>query len=332
MSGGDDQQEYPEVSVADIDRCIQTGIYQKTFSAAVCVASVGGRIFHRAVYGSLTQPPPIRKLDFDTSFDLASLTKPLGSGLAALMLASQNRIDLNASVSKTIPELRDSKWAPVSIDMLLDHTAGLPAFRSYWQEIVDADKGVHEAKKVGGTAKAIPLVKKAVADTVFEYEPGSKAVYSDIGFMILGWIVEGLVGKPLDVYLARDIFRELDIADDLFFIRHDDTRQMQRLRRRTFAATEECAWREKVLQGEVHDPNAWIMGGVAGHAGLFGTADAVWKVAHALWESQKGEGRTFLGGTVRRFWTRSKRLRDTSRALAWDTQSSHGSSCGTRFS
>jgi CubicO group peptidase (beta-lactamase class C family) len=111
----------PEETIADIDRAIQTGIYQKTYSAAACIASVGGRIFHRGVYGSLTQPPPIRRLGFDTLFDLASLTKPLGAGLAALKLASQNRIDLNASLTRTIPELKNvKKFEAVTIDMLLD--------------------------------------------------------------------------------------------------------------------------------------------------------------------------------------------------------------------
>ena len=313
----------PETTIADIDRCIQTGIYDKTFSAAACIASIGGRIFHRAVYGSLTTPPPIKKTGFDTLFDLASLTKPLGTGLAALVLASQNRIDLNAAVGKTIPELKDQKFQKVTIDMLLEHTSGLPAMRTFWQDLQ-----VEEKKKLAmdctlGKSKAVEFVRKRIAETTLEYEPGTKVVYSDLGFMVMAWIVEGIVGKPLDVFLARDVYRLLDLQDDLFFVRLEDERARQKLTKRTFAATEDCKWRKKLLQGEVHDPNAWAMGGVAGHAGLFGTVDAVWKLTKAMWESYKGDSRVFHNGTVRRFWTRSKRLRDTTRTLAWDTPSAH---------
>ncbi len=284
------------------------------------------------VYGSLVQPPPLRKVEPGVLFDLASLTKPLGTGLAALKLASQNRLDLNASITKTLPAFRDKRLEPITIDMLLDHTSGWPATRRFHEEIREMDKGLHPDKQIGGTARAVEQVQRMLVEARFEAEPGTRAIYSDLGFIALGWIVENVVGWPLDVYLTREIYRPLGIHEELFFVRLDDLRQRKFLRTRAFAATEDCPWREKVLQGEVHDPNAWILGGVAGHAGLFGTVDAVWKLVVAMWASLKGESREFLGGTVRRFWTRSKRLRDTTRTLAWDTPSSLGSSCGKRFS
>ncbi len=324
--------ELPCVAVPEIDRCIQTGIYEKTFSAAVCIASVGRNVFHRAAYGNPLTPPPVRKVGMDVLFDLASLSKPLGAGLAALWLTSKSRVDLNASIVKTIPELRVPRFEKITIDMLLDHTSGLPARRSFWQDLRDAEAKLPEAQRVLGTQKAVPWFKARLGDTVLEADPGAKTVYSDLGFMALGWIVESLVGQPLDVFLEREIYRPLGIADDLFFVRLDDERRRQRLARRTFAATEDCAWRQKMLQGEVHDPNAWAMGGVAGHAGLFGSVDAVWKLVAALWESYKGDNRFFLGGTVKRFWTRSKRLPGTTRALAWDTPTVNNSAAGKRFS
>ncbi|MBI5508130.1 MAG: serine hydrolase [Deltaproteobacteria bacterium] len=321
-----------DARIPDIDRCIQTGIFEQTFSGAACIASVGGKIFHRGIYGCPTLPPPVKKLGFDALFDLASLTKPLGTGLATLVLASQNRIDLNASVAKTIPELKDPRFQAITIDMLLEHTAGFPAFRSFWQDLLQEEEKKAESERTLGTRKAVPYFRKALADCTLEHAPGTKTVYSDIGFMLLALIVEGICGKPLDVFLARDVYRLLGLQDDLFFVRLDDEHTRSRLRKRTFVATEECQWRKKVLQGEVHDPNAWGMGGVAGHAGLFGTVDAVWTLVKALWESYKGDSRVFHNGTVRRFWTRSKRLRDTTRTLAWDTPSAHDSQAGKRFS
>ncbi len=322
----------PDVSVPDIDRVIQTAIFEQTCSAAACVASIGDQVFHRAVYGSPTTPPPLRRLGHDTLFDLGTLTQPFGVGLATLMLVARNRLDLNASLSKTIPELKDARFAAVTLDMLLDHTSGLPTTRSYWQDLREAEQALPEAQRTFGTAKAAGAMRALLGDTRLEYEPGQRVQESDVGLLALGFIIEALIGQPLDVFLEREVYRPLGIADDLFFVRHDDPKRRARLARRVFAATEECAWRERLLQGEVRDANAWAIGGVAGHAGLFGTAEAVWRLTQTLWASFRGEGRFFLGGTVRRFWTRSKRLRDTTRALVWDTPSAIAPTVGKRFS
>ncbi|MEZ4271198.1 MAG: serine hydrolase [Myxococcota bacterium] len=324
--------ELPDVCVADIDRCVNSHIFDKTFSAAACVASIGSRVFHRKVYGSPVHPPPLRRISHDTVFDLASLTKPLATGLAALHLVSRSRMDLGAPLSKTIPEFRAPRFDNITLDMLLEHTAGFPSTRKFWHDIAEHDARVAKADRLMGTAKAAQFVKELVSDVTIEYEPGTKVVYSDVGFMALGWVIEGIVGMPLDVYLQREIYRPLGLADDLFFVRLDDARARARLKRRVFAATEQCPWREKLLQGEVHDPCAWAMGGVAGHAGLFGTADAVWRLLKTLLACYLGEDRTFLGGTVRRFWTRSKRLRQTTRTLGWDTPTTNDSSVGKRYS
>jgi len=216
--------------------------------------------------------------------------------------------------------------------MLLDHTAGFPACRPFWEEIAAHDAKAKPADKLLGTRRALAFVKERIADSSLEYEPGTRCVYSDIGFMVLGWVVESVVGKPLDLFLERELYAPLGIAEELFFVRLDDVRARARLERRVFVATERCAWRDKLLAGEVHDPNAWAMGGVAGHAGLFGTADAVWKLVSRLWACHKGRERTFLPGTVARFWTRSKRVRNSTRTLAWDTPDAAESMAGKRFS
>lgn len=322
----------PDVTAPDIDRCVQKYIYEKTFSAAACIGSVGDKIFHRNTYGTLRQPPPLRRATPGLLFDLASLTKPLATGLAALHLVSRSRIDLGAPLSKTIPELRDEKFDKITIDMLLDHTAGFPASRDYWERIAEHDARAHKSEAKMGTPEAVEMIKEAVAETRLEYEPGTKSVYSDMSFMVLGWIIEQITGKPLDEFLLREIYRPMGLHDELFFIRYTDQRVMGRLHKQSFAATEECSWRDKLIQGEVHDRNAWAMGGVAGHAGLFGTVDAVWRLCSILLASYKGEDRAFLAGTVRRFWSRSRRVRGTTQALAWDTPTANQSSAGKRYS
>lgn len=325
------QAQMPTVSVPDIDRCIQTLVAEKTCSAAACIASVGGRIFHRGIYGCAVAPPPVRKVGIDTYFDLGALTQPLATGLAALELASRGRLDLGASIATTLPELRDAKFGAMTIDMLLDHSSGLPATRKFWEEIAAEEAKLRPELKTMGTRKAAAKVRKRILDLRLDAEPGTKAIESDIGFMVLGWIIEHILQTPLDVFLKRDVYRELGLDDSLFFVRHDEPAAKVGPRR-VFAATEQSEWREKLLQGQVQDSNAWAMGGVAGHAGLFGSIDAVWTLVHMLWQSYAGNGRHFLAGPVRRFWTRSKRFRGTTRTLAWDTPPAHQAQAGKRFS
>jgi len=323
---------FPEETVPDIDRAIQTGVFDKTYSAAACLASKGNRIFHRGVYGNYADPPPVNKINYEALFDLASLTKPLGAGLAALHLVSKGRLDLSASLAATIPEFKQSKYAHVTIDMLLDHCSGFPALHPLWEELDKADISMPDYKKVCGTSQANAPARKIISSLNLKSEPGRVVEYSDVGFMVLTWIIEDIVKKPLDQYLFREIYQPLGIAEDFFFVRHGDYKQQRQLMKRKFVATEDCAWREKVMQGQVHDSNAWALGGVAGHAGIFGTADATWSLLHRLWLAYKGLDRFFLCGTVRRFWKRSRRIPKTTKTLGWDTPTAHGSMAGKRFS
>ena len=124
--------ELPTPNIPDIDRCIQKGLQDHTFSAASCVASRGEKIFHRAVYGCPVYPPPLRKIGFDTLFDLASLTKPLGAGLAAMFLAGKGHLDLSITLDKTLPEFRTrAEFKTITLDMLLEHCGGFPALAAY---------------------------------------------------------------------------------------------------------------------------------------------------------------------------------------------------------
>lgn len=311
----------PEVASPEVDRCVQRGIYEKTFSGAACVGSVRGEIFHRAAYGNGHTPPPRRPVDLDAVFDLASLTKPLATGLGALVLAGQGRLDLNAPLTATLPEFRQQPaFAQATVGMLLEHTAGFPATRPYWQRV--ADPNGRES------TLAVDAVRRSVAEDGLAYPPGTQTIYSDVGFMVLGWVLEGVVKQPWERWLAQTVYRPLGVEDALFFL----PRGQPVPPKRRVVATENCPWRGRVLVGEVHDPNAWALGGVAGHAGLFGTADGVWTVVRALLDSYHGDSRAFAPGTVRRFWTRSKRAGATTWALGWDTPDARAPSCGRRFS
>ena len=323
----------PDITAPDIDRCFQTHVFEKTFSAAGCIASVGETIYHRQIYGTLHQPPPLAKVRPGVLFDLSSLTVPLATGLAALYLVSRSRLDLGAPLTRTLPQFRGvAHFEDVTVDMLLDHTSGLPGRRALWEAVAEHDAKVPKHQQLMGTPQGITFAKERVAALRLQNDPGTVCEVSELNGLVLGWVIEEATGKPLDEFLLREIYRPLGLHEDLFFVRHPDKRAMVQLRRRSFAATAQCDWRDRLIQGEVNDRNAWALGGVCGHAGLFGTVDGVWRLVSKLWASYKGESRDFLGGTVRRFWTRSRRLRGLTRALAWDTPPAHGSPAGKRFS
>ena len=312
-------EELPDVSIADVDRSVSTAIHEKLFSAAACMASVQGQVFHRKVYGCLETPPPMKKVQEGVMFDLASLSKPLGVGLGVLWLAGRGRIDLQAPIGRILKEFNEPKFKDITIDMLLDHTSGWPADVSFWE----CTEGV-EDKQAAMRAHIVSLDLLA--------PPGTQTLYSDVGFIVLAWAVEAVVGKPLDVFLEREIYKPLGVADDLFFIRHNDFKTARKLGRRQIVATEDCPIRKKRIVAEVHDPKAWLLGGVAGHAGLFGTIEAVWKLVEMLRLCYRGEEQFFHPGTVRKFFTRSGRLKGTTRTLAWDTPSAKGTLAGDRAS
>ena len=123
--------ELPDISIADVDRSVQTAIHEKLFSAAACIASVHGEIFHRKVYGCLETPPPMKRVQEGALFDLASLSKPLGVGAGVLWLAGRGRIDLQAPIGRVLKDFDTPKFQGVTIDMLLDHSSGWPADVSF---------------------------------------------------------------------------------------------------------------------------------------------------------------------------------------------------------
>jgi CubicO group peptidase (beta-lactamase class C family) len=151
--------------------------------------------------------------------------------------------------------------------------------------------------------------------------------YSDAGFILLGEIVETLTGTPLDTFCRQEIFSALHLGNVGF-------RRLERPQPVAipFASTERCPWRQRVLEGEVHDENAWIMGGVAGHAGLFATGRQVWQFAQSLLDGLQGRSWLVSSPTVRTFTTGQGAPGESTWALGWDTPTPGQSSAGQFFS
>ena len=244
----------------------------------------------------------------DTWFDLASLTKPIATASIVMRLLTEHRVSLDDAVASEFKEWTGDDRAVVTVRDLLEHSSGLAA------RLLDpAPSGRRE-------------FEHEICGMPLEYTPRTRAIYSDLGFILLGFLAEDRGAASLDTQFASLI---ADITADLMFTPPHDLRA----RMAPTTALSEDVRRGETLVGVVHDNYAAALAGVAGHAGLFGTADAVASFARVVLRAARGDDRVpapFTPSLMRLFTTRS-RVPGSSRALAWDTMLPT-SSCGTRMS
>ena len=295
-----------------MERGVEKGVFP---GGVLLVRGAGGIEFFEAFgVSDIDSGKPVKK---NSLFDLASLTKPLATSLAFVKLVEYGTVSPGQALSTLIDAFSPTDKAEVSVEQLLRHTSGLPAHRPYYQTLMSHPP--KERKRVlRELLAAEPLVNR----------PAEKCLYSDIGYMILAWIVEDISGLRIDRFVEKEIYRPLDVRD-LFFV----DRFAPRIDGGTFpevqdrmVATEHCPWRKKKLCGEVHDDNAWAAGGVAGHAGLFGSADAVLKLADRILLALQGKETAVLDGRVLRDFVGKKGL--SSYVAGFDTPSETGSAAG----
>lgn len=256
--------------------------------------------------GRLTYQPQARRVTAGTWFDLASLTKVVATTTMAMRLVEARRLTLDMPVHQYVPSWRGRDRAAVTVRDLLTHASGLPAWAPLFR-----------------THTSLTGMVDAVARLPLDYPPRSRSEYSDLGFIVLGAVLERAGGAGL-----RDQFDSVARAalgpQPLSFTPTPGA---------TVAPTEQDPWRDRLLVGEVHDENASALGGVAGHAGLFGTAPAVGSFARwllRLWHAPAATAGGITSKTVRLFLERAG-IPGSSRALGWDTMLPT-SSCGTRLS
>jgi serine-type D-Ala-D-Ala carboxypeptidase len=295
--------------------------------AVLLIRLRGERVYHRA-FGRAALLPAQEPARLETVYDLASLTKPLATTTAVLRLVQDGRLSVDDSLQQYVEELTGSAIGDATVYHLLTHSAGLPAWRPLYEQIAGKDRCTPEAQ--GGPPAeqvALALIKQETLAT----PPGVRSLYSDLGFILLGILVERVGGKSLAVYCQQFVFEPMRAP--LFFLGTKSTGSGSALRTDTapIAPTEDDPWRGRLLRAEVHDENAYALGGAAGHAGLFGTAAAVSAVVGHWLDSSVGRSRVLSIDLVRRFITRQDKIAGSSWALGWDTPSAPSSS-GNRFS
>lgn len=266
----------------------------------LALKSLGSFVYRQGARGDRSLEN--REITPGTLFDLASLTKPVATTTMAMILHERGLLELDAPVIGTIPEFLvdscgevDARRREVTFRQLLAHSSGLPAYEKLFLI-------AHSREELLRAAFIMPL----------SADPGTRAEYSDIGFIILGAALERIADETLDIFCQREVFGPLQMAHTTFNPPPD-------ARGRIPPTADERTFRKRIIQGEVQDENASILGGVAGHAGLFSTAEDLARFAHMM---LSGGSPIVRAETVALFTRREPVPAGTSRALGWDTPSS----------
>jgi serine-type D-Ala-D-Ala carboxypeptidase len=289
---------------------LEKAIEARAFPAcSLAVTSRGELVAHKAL-GHFTYELGSREVATTSLFDLASLTKVVATTAMAMLLYERGVLDLEAPVAAIVPEFAeemDGNSSPrrvVTVRMLLAHSSGLPAYEKLFLRIKTRDE-----------------ILRAAFTTPLTAAPGTRAEYSDIGFIILGIALERLADEALDAFCQREVFGPLGMA-------HTTFNPASALKDSIPPTADDRSFRHRIVQGEVQDENASVLGGVAGHAGLFSTAEDLAIFAHAMLNG----GHPILRASTIDLFTRPESAPDgTSRVLGWDTPSMPSQS-GKHFS
>jgi len=320
---------------------MEKAITDGVFPAADLLVAREGEIVHHGQYGDARG---------GTCFDIASLTKPVCTATLVMMLVEENLLKLTDTVYQWLGGTRLAAHRLITVEHLLNHTSGLPEWQPYYRELPLDLVGTE-----GG--------KRFILDACYNEPPltgpGEKTLYSDIGYVFLGEVIAQAGGAALDVLFSSRIAKPMGLQDTFFvssvgapisttakrsyatpdqhvptpkYGRPGDRVARRENERRRFAPTEDCPWRERVIHGEVHDQNAYALGGIAGHAGLFSTTADLHRFVLELTNSYKGKSGWLPKETLHRYFNFEGRRTANVFLGGWDTPSPRNSASGRYFS
>ena len=289
---------------------VERAVSAQAFPGCSLAITLGGELVAHKAIGRFTYDPASPEVTTASIFDLASLTKVVATTAMAMILYERGLVDLEAAVTAIVPEFagasddHDPRCREITLRMLLAHSSGLPAY-----------------EKLFLRAKTREDLLQAAFTTSLAAAPGARAEYSDIGFIILGVVLERLADESLDLFCQREIFGPLGMT-------HTTFNPASALKSSIPPTSDDRTFRQRIIQGEVQDENASVLGGIAGHAGLFSTAEDLAIFAHAM---LNGGYPILRSSTIELFSRRESAPEGTSRALGWDTPSAPSQS-GKYFS
>ncbi len=290
-------------------KVILRSIHDSAFPSACLGVIWKGKIVTQEAFGTMTYSSNSLKTTTESVYDMASLTKVLATTTCFMKLYDEGKIKLEDSVTKYIPEFAANGKQNVRIANLLLHNSGLAAFRPYDQQVQGADAAM-----------------QALYNEKLVYKTGDSMIYSDLGFITLGEIVRRITGKTLDAYFAENVARPLGLASMGFNPKGE-------ILSRCVPTEDDKLWKQAFTRPLVHDPRSALLGGVAGHAGLFGSVGDVSQLLKAIYFPdnfpESGKAPFIRPETVKLFTTKQGKL--STRAIGWDTKGEGKSSCGEGF-
>lgn len=291
----------------EVEKVITDAISDSAFPGAVILIWKEGKTIFEKSFGHFTYRQNSNEVKLSTIYDLASLTKVLATTTGAMICVDKKFFSLNDKVSRYIPTFASNGKEKITIKNLLLHNSGLAAWKKYY------GKNLSKEEILNDIYKSKP-----------EFEPGTKTLYSDLGMIVLGKVIEEVSNKSFDEFCNEEIFNPLKM-NDTFFNPPDSVKD------RIPPTENDNYWRMELIKGEVHDENASLLGGSAGHAGLFSTASDIARLLEMIMNKGKSNNNQLIKKeTVVLFTTKKNPEKD--RLLGWDSKSEKGSSAGKKFS
>lgn len=289
----------------DVEELIKNSISDSAFPGGVLLVWKDGKIIFEKPFGHFTYNDSSANVTTNTIYDLASLTKVLATTTAAMICVDRNLFSLEDKAAKYIPRFAENGKGNITIKNLLMHNSGLPAYKKFYTLYTKPQEVIND-----------------IYSTKLAYPTGSKTVYSDLGIITLGKIIEKVTGKTLDAFCSTEIFKPLGMNDTYY-------NPPAALRYRIAPTELDKYWRNRLLIGEVHDETASLLNGVAGHAGLFSTAGDISELLQMLLQKGMFGGKRIIDSSTVKLFTSKQ---SNGRGLGWDIRSPAGSSAGSLFS
>ena len=292
---------------SEIDNLMQEAIKDEIFPGAVLAVGHRGRLVYHKPFGKFTYEKDDQEVTKKSIFDLASVSKVIGTTSAAMFLYDEGLLELDKKVIDYLPKFNNNGKDKITVRNLLLHNSGLIAFVEYYKKFKTKEE-----------------VIDAIMNSKLKYPTGTDYVYSDLGLITLQQIIEKLAGKPLDIFLKEKLFDPIGMKRTMYNPGAEFLYDV-------LPTEVDDYFRMTTVKGKVHDENAYLLGGVAGHAGLFSTAEDLSKFMQMMLNGGIYRGKRYFKESTVANWT-IKQTEQSSRGLGWDTKSEGASSFGNKFS
>ena len=292
---------------SEIDNLMQEAIKDEIFPGAVLAVGHRGRLVYHKPFGKFTYDKDDQEVTKKSIFDLASVSKVIGTTSAAMFLYDEGLLELDKKVIDYLPKFNNNGKDKITVRNLLLHNSGLIAFVEYYKKFKTKEE-----------------VIDAIMNSKLKYPTGTDYVYSDLGLITLQQIIEKLAGKPLDIFLKEKLFDPIGMKRTMYNPGAEFLYDV-------LPTEVDDYFRMTTVKGKVHDENAYLLGGVAGHAGLFSTAEDLSKFMQMMLNGGIYRGKRYFKESTVANWT-IKQTEQSSRGLGWDTKSEGASSFGNKFS